>query len=135
MRVKHKFDVSNKDSLGGFCKANRGDLVMTPIISQKRCIDCSALRDRKCIAEKTVKLSDYKPGQKGRILQICGDPDFRLRMMEMGFIRGAEIEVVKYAPLSDPMEFVIKGYHITLRKKQASHILMDEPDLILRSAS
>ncbi|MFA6221797.1 MAG: FeoA family protein [Desulfomonilaceae bacterium] len=108
---------------------------MTPIISQKRCIDCSALRDRKCIAEKTVKLSDYKPGQKGRILQICGDPDFRLRMMEMGFIRGAEIEVVKYAPLSDPMEFVIKGYHITLRKKQASHILMDEPDLILRSAS
>jgi ferrous iron transport protein A len=102
---------------------------MSPTVSKKKCIDCDSLQHHKCLVEKTVKLSNYKPGEKGKILQICGDPDFRLRIMEMGFIKGTEIEVVKYAPLNDPMEFVIKGYHITLRKKQAAHILMNEPEL------
>jgi ferrous iron transport protein A len=102
---------------------------MSPTVSQKKCLNCVSLIDHKCLAEKTVKLSNYRPGQKGKIVQVCGDPDFRLRLMEMGFVRGTEIEVVKYAPLNDPMEFVIKGYHITLRKKQAAHVLMNEPEL------
>jgi ferrous iron transport protein A len=67
-------------------------------------------------------------GQKGAIVQVCGAPDFRLRMMEMGFIKGTEIQVVKYAPLSDPIEFVIKGYHVTLRREQAADILMEGPE-------
>jgi Fe2+ transport system protein FeoA len=75
-----------------------------------------------------VKLSNLKPGQKGTIAQVCGNPDFRLRMMEMGFTKGTEVMVVKYAPLSDPVEFVIKGYHLTLRKDQASDILISELD-------
>ncbi|MGC8660168.1 MAG: FeoA family protein [Desulfomonilaceae bacterium] len=102
---------------------------MSPKVSKKKCLNCLSLADHKCLAQKTVKLSNYKPGQKGTVVQVCGDPDFRLRLMEMGFVRGAEIEMVKYAPLSDPMEFVIKGYHISLRKKQAAHILMNEPEL------
>ena len=102
---------------------------MSPTVSQIKCLNCVSLVDHKCLVEKTVKLSNYKPGQRGKIVEICGDPDFRLRLMEMGFIRGTDIQVVKYAPLNDPMEFVVKGYHITLRKKQAAHILMDEPEL------
>lgn len=102
---------------------------MSPQISLKKCLDCPARSEEECLAETTVKLSNYRPGQKGRIFQVCGDPDFRLRMMEMGFVRGAEVKVVKYAPLSDPMEFVIKGYHISLRKDQAGDILMKEPDM------
>ena len=102
---------------------------MSPKVSPKRCLHCASLDDHKCLAEKTVKLSHYKPGQRGKVVQVCGDPDFRLRLMEMGFVRGTEIEVVKYAPLNDPMEFVVKGYHISLRKKQAAHVLMNEPEL------
>ncbi|MGC8602459.1 MAG: FeoA family protein [Desulfomonilaceae bacterium] len=102
---------------------------MSPRVSEKKCLNCVSLVGHKCLAEKTVKLSNYKPGQRGKIVQICGDPDFRLRLMEMGFVRGTEIQVVKYAPLNDPMEFVVKGYHITLRKKQAAHILMNEPEI------
>lgn len=101
---------------------------MSPRTSKKRCFNCPSLHHRKCLAVKTIKLSNYKPGQKGKIVQICGDPDFRLRMMEMGFVRGADIEVVKYAPLNDPMEFIIKGYHVTLRRDQAADILMNEPE-------
>ena len=83
---------------------------MSPTVSQIKCLNCVSLVDHKCLVEKTVKLSNYKPGQRGKIVEICGDPDFRLRLMEMGFIRGTDIQVVKYAPLNDPMEFVVKGY-------------------------
>ena len=94
----------------------------------EKCEGCPAHSDRECKISKAVKLSSYKPGQKGTILQVCGSPDFRLRMMEMGFTRGTEVEVVKYAPLNDPIEFVVKGYHLTLRRDQAEEILMEEPE-------
>ncbi len=96
--------------------------------SQEQCGDCPALAGKECCADSLVKLSNLKPGQKGKIAQVCGNPDFRLRMMEMGFTKGTEVMVVKYAPLSDPVEFVIKGYHVTLRKDQASDILISELD-------
>ena len=96
--------------------------------SKEMCGDCPALADQECYAGNLVKLSNLKPGQKGTIAQVCGCPDFRLRMMEMGFTRGTEVMVVKYAPLSDPVEFVIKGYHVTLRKDQACDILIREAD-------
>jgi Fe2+ transport system protein FeoA len=91
------------------------------------CNGCPGLESKDCQGVEIVKLSHYKPGDKGAIVQICGAPDFRLRMMEMGFIRGVEVEVVKYAPLNDPIEFIIKGYHVTLRREQAADILMLEP--------
>jgi Fe2+ transport system protein FeoA len=49
-------------------------------------------------------------------------------MTEMGFVKGSEVKVVKYAPLTDPVEFVIKGYHVTLRRDEAAGILMNEPE-------
>ena len=72
-----------------------------------------------------TKLSSFKPGQRGTVCQVCGELDFRLRMMEMGFVRGAEVKVVKYAPLNDPMEFELKGYHVSLRRDQAADIIMN----------
>ena len=95
-------------------------------LPKKQCVDCPALAGQECCVDSLVKLSNLKPGHKGTIAQVCGNPDFRLRMMEMGFTRGSEVMVVKYAPLSDPVEFVIKGYHVTLRKDQASDILIRE---------
>ena len=96
--------------------------------SSEKCGDCPAMVDKECTVGDMVKLSSYKPGEKGTIMEVCGNPEFRLRMMEMGFVRGSEVKVIKYAPLSDPMEFVIKGYHITLRRAQASDILMARPE-------
>jgi ferrous iron transport protein A len=103
------------------------ETTITTCAAQEKCLECPALTDRQCLADRAVRLSNYGPGQKGTIFQICGDPDFRRRMMEMGFTRGTEVMVVKYAPLSDPVEFVVKGYHITLRRAQAADILMSEP--------
>ncbi|MEW6351180.1 MAG: FeoA family protein [Thermodesulfobacteriota bacterium] len=92
------------------------------------CDECPSHQLGECNGKSPVRLSSYKPGQKGKIVQICGNGDLRLRMMEMGFVKGAEIEVVKYAPLTDPIEFLIKGYHVCLRRDQAAEILMNEPE-------
>ncbi|MGB6067703.1 MAG: FeoA family protein [Desulfomonilaceae bacterium] len=96
--------------------------------SNVNCDDLLALANKDCGADNLVKLSNLKPGQRGIIARVCGEPDVRLRMMEMGFTRGTEVQVVKYAPLSDPIEVVIKGYHVTLRIDQAADILLCEAD-------
>lgn len=103
------------------------EAVQMPSVSEDKCADCAACTDNECVADKCVKLSSYGPGQKGTVFQVCGNPEFRRRLMEMGFVRGAEVTVVKYAPLSDPIEFLIKGYHVSLRRDQAADILMNAP--------
>ena len=45
--------------------------------------------------------------------------------MEMGLLRGTEIYVEKYAPLQDPLELIVKGYHVSLRVEEASQIAVD----------
>jgi Fe2+ transport system protein FeoA len=48
----------------------------------------------------------------------------RQRLLEMGFIRGATLKVEKLAPLGDPMELIIKGYHLSLRREEGQCILV-----------
>ncbi|MFH0825080.1 MAG: FeoA family protein [Pseudomonadota bacterium] len=96
-------------------------------IKEASCEGCIGIDAALC-PHGTVRLSNYRPGEKGKIVRICGKPDFRLRLMEMGFIRGTEVKVVKYAPLTDPIEFELKGYHVTLRRDDASDIIMDQPE-------
>jgi len=72
--------------------------------------------------ENDLRLSDLKPGEKGRIVEIGGSENFRHRLIEMGITRDAEICVDKYAPLRDPMELIVKGYHLSLRGMDAHKI-------------
>jgi Fe2+ transport system protein FeoA len=105
-----------------------GDVFMSLSPIKQKCVDCPALTDDNCPVMSTTTLSSYKPGQKGTVCQVCGAPDFRLRMMEMGFVKGTEVKVVKYAPLYDPMQFELKGYHVSLRRDQADDIIMNIPE-------
>jgi len=113
----------NKQTFLNLCRKT----VKNKIPIEENCTDCPSFPEKECLDENVVTLSSYKPGETGTVFQACGDPELRLRLMEMGFIRGSEVKVVKYAPLNDPMEFVIKGYHVTLRRKQADNILMNAP--------
>lgn len=70
------------------------------------------------------KLSELKTGEKAVIERLAGEGRFRRRLMEMGFVPGAEIEVEKYAPLRDPIEYVLKGYHVSLRHDEAEKVLV-----------
>lgn len=71
-----------------------------------------------------VRLSDLQPGAEATVLQVQAQGTIRQRLLEMGFIRGALLRVEKLAPLGDPMELVIKGYHLTLRREESSCILV-----------
>jgi len=67
-------------------------------------------------------LDKVKPTQKAVIVKLNGTGNIRKRLLEMGFTAGTEIYVKKHAPLSDPVEYVIKGYHLSLRLKEAANI-------------
>jgi ferrous iron transport protein A len=71
-------------------------------------------------------LSDLEPGQEATVLQVKAQGPIRRRLLEMGFIRGAHLRVEKLAPLGDPMELVIKGYHLSLRREEGSCILVSK---------
>ncbi len=73
-----------------------------------------------------IPLSEFREGERGVIIRLNGSGTFRKRLQEMGFIRGSEVFVEKYAPLRDPIELVIKGYHVSLRVEEASQIMMEK---------
>ncbi|HCY85488.1 MAG TPA: Fur family transcriptional regulator, partial [Desulfobacteraceae bacterium] len=64
-------------------------------------------------------------GQEGTIARVSGESVLRRRLLEMGINRGTRIYVEKYAPLRDPLELVVKGYHISLRVEEAANILVE----------
>jgi len=64
-------------------------------------------------------LLDLLQGETARIIKIKGRGHFRRRLMEMGFVKGKEITVIKSAPLQDPIEYKLMGYHVSLRRSEA----------------
>ena len=70
-------------------------------------------------------LYDLGEGEEGIILKIKGRGQFRQRLSEMGFVVGKKVEVIKKAPLRDPVEYKIMGYHISLRNSEAQLIEID----------
>ena len=69
-----------------------------------------------------MKLNALKPGQSGRITAVGGEGALRQHFLDMGVIPGAEVTVMKLAPLGDPMELRIHGYELTLRLADAEKI-------------
>lgn len=69
-----------------------------------------------------MTLRDLRPGDEGVVLSIGEKGPLRRRIMDMGVTPGAEIRVVKVAPLGDPIEVTIRGYELSLRKEEASQI-------------
>ena len=71
-------------------------------------------------------LSEMKEGQTGTVVRVGGNGIIRRRILEMGILKGTEVYIEKYAPLKDPMELIVKGYHISLRVEEAARITVDE---------
>jgi len=74
----------------------------------------------------TIQLNELEPGLKGRIVKIGRKGDARRRIAEMGVTPGSLIEVERVAPMGDPIEVKIKGYHLSLRKNDASKITVEK---------
>ena len=72
-----------------------------------------------------LDLSELKEGQTATVARVGGDGPFRRRLLEMGFLRGTDVYVEKYAPLRDPIELILKGYHVSLRMDEAARIQVE----------
>lgn len=70
-------------------------------------------------------LDTMKAGEKGLIHRITTKaPGVRQRLMEMGLIKGTPIELVRFAPMGDPIEVRVRGYRLSLRKVEAEAIVV-----------
>lgn len=67
-------------------------------------------------------LAQLSPGDRGKVIKVAGDADASRRLMEMGLMRGTTVEVVRRAPLGDPLEVKVRGFMLTLRQSEAEHI-------------
>ncbi len=71
------------------------------------------------------RLSELEPGERGVVVRIEGSSITRRRIMDMGIVRGAEIRVVRRAPLGDPVEFEIRDYNLSLRRRDAENVYIE----------
>ena len=70
-------------------------------------------------------LAELQPGERGTVARIGGDADAARRLMDMGVIRGTSLEVVRKAPLGDPIEVRLRGFMLTMRRSEAEHITVE----------
>ena len=69
-----------------------------------------------------MRLSELHTGEKGVLVKVMGRGAFRKRIIEMGFIRGKEVDVIQNAPLKDPIHYRVMGYDVSLRRNDAAMI-------------
>lgn len=69
-----------------------------------------------------MRLDLLKPGERGIIKTVGGGGALRLRLLDMGLIPGTKVKVQKIAPLGDPIQILIRGYDLTIRKEDAAMI-------------
>lgn len=72
-----------------------------------------------------MTLAEVAPGGRVRVLDVIGDGTMAQRVLEMGLVAGVEVEVVRLAPLGDPMEIRLFGYLLSLRKREAAGVTVE----------
>ena len=73
-----------------------------------------------------MKLSELKIGDKCRDVSVGGEGELRIRLLDMGIIPGTQIEIVKFAPMGDPVQIRLRGYELTLRTADTSDIEVEK---------
>jgi len=76
-------------------------------------------------ADTAENLGALPLGQRGRVVGFDLPPEHRQRLLEMGLTVGAEFQVVRFAPLGDPIDIKVRGYHLSLRKHDAAGVRIE----------
>ena len=74
---------------------------------------------------KHVTLDQMKAGERGVVQGYKGEEDLHYRLKELGLIQGTTVLVKRFAPMGDPMEIMLRGYSLSLRKQDAAKILVE----------
>lgn len=70
-------------------------------------------------------LDQLRVGERGTISGVQGMGYAQQRLLEMGMTEGAEVEVLRFAPLGDPLEIFVRGFHLTLRRAEAALVELE----------
>ena len=73
-----------------------------------------------------IPLSDLKPGESGIVKEFRTNGSLTGRLRELGLVTGTKVTVKRYAPFGDPLELVVRGYNLSLRKSDAAEILVSK---------
>lgn len=76
----------------------------------------------------SVTLASLKPGERGVVEGFVQEDELAQRLMQMGVVEGAEVEVLRYAPAGDPLEVRVLGYALSLRGAEAANVLIARCD-------
>jgi ferrous iron transport protein A len=74
---------------------------------------------------KTRKLGELKAGTRAIVRKVSGEPELLRRLMELGFVPGTMITLVRRAPMGDPIELRLRGTHFSIRNSEADRIDVD----------
>ena len=80
--------------------------------------------DSNLTATDELSLAGLPVGLQARVIAVKGSSTIARRLMEMGVVPGAPVRVIKAAPLGDPLEVRVRGYHLALRRTEAQMILV-----------
>lgn len=69
-------------------------------------------------------LKEARVGEWVRVVKVAGEGPLRQRILDMGLTKGAEVVINKVAPLGDPIEVTVRGYELSLRKREAACIIV-----------
>jgi ferrous iron transport protein A len=72
-----------------------------------------------------MKLSELAVGASAVVQEFPKNGTAFIRLREMGLLAGTRITLIRTAPLGDPIEIKVRGYHLTLRKSEAEHVLVE----------
>ena len=67
-------------------------------------------------------LNEVRVGETVKVSKLNGEGVLRRRIMEMGITKGCDVTVINIAPLGDPVEIIVRGYNLTIRKRDAEII-------------
>ena len=76
----------------------------------------------------SCSINTLQLGQKGVVTDLAGDEHVVQRLLEMGVTPGCLIQIIRYAPMGDPVDIKVRGYHLTIRKKEAAVIMVNPQD-------
>ncbi|HOW35232.1 MAG TPA: FeoA family protein [Candidatus Omnitrophota bacterium] len=69
-----------------------------------------------------IPLDKLAVGQCGEVRRISGNAHVSQRLLEMGLTPGATVEVIRFAPMGDPIDIKVRGYHLSLRRREAASV-------------
>jgi ferrous iron transport protein A len=75
-----------------------------------------------------VKLSELPVGASGVIRDFPKTGSSFVRLREMGLVVGTPVVLVRTAPMGDPLELLVRSYHLTLRRSEAEHVMVERTD-------